>query len=126
MVTLSSAEAELTGIVKGTSEAIGLRSYAYDLGMNAEVAIHADAAAAIGICRRSGKGRVRHLAVGQLWIQAKVKSGEVKLFKVEGSRNPADILTKNVPHDLLFQHLQRLPLRWSSERAQSAPAIAAP
>ena len=30
-------------------------------------------AAAIGICRRTGIGRVRHLAVGQLWVQERLR-----------------------------------------------------
>ena len=37
--------------------------------------VHADSAAAIGIGRRSGIGRVRPLAVGQLWVQEKLREG---------------------------------------------------
>merc|ERR1712122_242366 len=76
-VTLSSGEAELAGIVKGTAEALGLRSLAADLGLTVGIQVHADSAAAIGICRRSGIGRVRHLATGQLWVQERVLSGDV-------------------------------------------------
>jgi hypothetical protein len=68
-VTLSSAEAGLYGLVKGTTEALGIQSWGLDFGLCMKVRMHADSAAAIGICRRSGIGRVRHLAVGQLWVQ---------------------------------------------------------
>ena len=68
VVVLSSAEAELGGIVKGAGEALGLQSIAADIGLKVRVKLLADASAAIGICRRSGIGKVRHLAVGQLWV----------------------------------------------------------
>ena len=70
-ITLSSGEAELAGIVKATAEALGLQSLGADLGLTIGIQVYADSAAAIGICRRSGIGRVRHLAVGQLWVQEK-------------------------------------------------------
>jgi hypothetical protein len=56
--------------------------------------VHADSAAAIGICRRSGIGRARHLAVGQLWVQEKLREGCLCLHKVGGRANPVDLLTK--------------------------------
>ena len=55
VVTLSSGEAELAGIVKGSAEGLGLKSLAEDLGIYVKVKIFADASAAIGICRRSGR-----------------------------------------------------------------------
>ena len=57
----------------------------------AALSVHADSSAAIGICRWSGIGRVRHLAVGQLWVQVHLKAGT---HKVWGERNPADLCTK--------------------------------
>ena len=69
VVALSSGEAELAGIVKGSAEGIGLQSVAADLGLDLGLKVFADSSAAIGICRRTGIGRVRHLAVGQLWVQ---------------------------------------------------------
>ena len=56
-VALSSAEAELTGLVKGASQAIGSRSVACDLGMQWEICLHSDATAAIGICKRKKPGQ---------------------------------------------------------------------
>ena len=69
VIALSSGEAELADIVKGTSEAIGVRIMAADLGADLHVPVLADSSAALGICRRTGIGRVRHLAVDQLWVQ---------------------------------------------------------
>ena len=72
-VSLSSAEAELHGISKGCSQAIGIKSIAYDLGFTFDINIFTDANASIGIVRRRGLGRVRHLNVADLWVQEKIR-----------------------------------------------------
>jgi hypothetical protein len=123
VVTLSSGEAELAGIVKGSAEALGLQSLAKDLGFEVQVRVYADSSAAIGICKRSGIGRVRHLAVGQLWVQEKVRSGEITLCKVLGTENPADLLTKHVPRDTADHLLWRIFVSREDGRAESAPQI---
>ena len=81
-----------------------------------------DASAAIGICRRAGIGRVRHLAVAQLWVQEQLRMGTVRLFKVKGEENVADILTKRFPGQTLGKLLGILPIG-ATDRAQSAPLI---
>ena len=55
-----------------------------------------DATAAIGIARRRGMGRIRHLDVTDLWVQEKFTSKAASIDKVLGTENPADILTKHV------------------------------
>jgi hypothetical protein len=72
----TSGEDELNGIVEGTAEALGLQSLGKDLCISLELSLHTDSAAAAGICRRSGIGRVLHLAVAprvntmQMWSQS--------------------------------------------------------
>jgi len=124
-VTLSSGEAELLGIVRGCSEALGARSLAGDLGMEAQISVCGDSSAAIGICRRVGIGKVRHLAVGQLWVQGLVRSGELRLHKVLGTTNPADALTKPLARPALDCHLASMHLQREAGRAASAPAATA-
>ena len=51
-VALSSGEAELTGICRGASIALGLQSLAKDLDIPLSLDFFTDATAAIGICRR--------------------------------------------------------------------------
>ena len=123
VVTLSSGEAELAGIVKGSSEALGLRSLCSDLGITTDLHVYADSSAAIGICRRSGIGRVRHLATGQLWVQERIRCKDFTLHKVLGTENPADAFTKFVPRDLLDQHMATMGLSRETGRAATAPQI---
>ena len=124
-ITLSSGEAELGGVVKAASEALGLQSVAEDLGIRLRIALCTDSSAAVGICRRAGIGRVRHLAVGQLWIQELVRDEVVDLFKVRGELNPADMLTKPLGRVMLDGHMERLLLHRMEGRAASAPAASA-
>ena len=55
-----------------------------------------DSAAALGVTRRMGCGKLRHVRVGNLWVQEKQESGEIGYRKTEGSTNPADIGTKSL------------------------------
>ena len=101
IVTLSSAEAELGGVVQGASEGLGTQAIARDLGIEVPLTLWADSSAAIGICKRSGIGRVRHLAVGQLWVQERIRDKSLDLRKVAGEANPADIGTKHLGAEVM-------------------------
>ena len=101
---------------------LGLVSVAADLGTDARRTVLADSSAAIGICRRAGIGRVRHLAVGQLWVQERVRTGDFELRKHPGSLNPADILTKPVNAELVNRHVAAAGLHWEEGRPATAPS----
>ena len=122
-VALSSGEAELSGICKGASKGIGLRSLCQDLGLPFTLTVLTDATAAIGMCRRRGLGKIRHLAVADLWVQDRIKSGDVRLEKVLGAEKPADMLTKHVEYPNMIKHLTFLGLSFEAGRAESAPTL---
>ena len=122
-IALSPGEAELSGICRGASTALGLQSLAKDLGIVLRIEILTDATAAIGICRRRGLGKIRHLHVSDLWVQDRLKTGDFKLTKVAGVDNPADILTKHVTRDILRRHMDMMGLRHEDGRATSAPTL---
>ena len=125
VVTLSSAEAELHGVVHGACEGLGVQAVAADLGMRGGLRLRADSAAAIGICNRSGIGRVRHLAVGQLWIQERIRDGTLALSKVKGEENPADVCTKHLGSKALLKCVRRVGCFFEAGRSDAAPALAA-
>ena len=122
-IALSSGEAELGGICRGASIALGLQSLALDLGIKLDLEILTDATAAIGICRRRGLGKIRHLHVSDLWVQDRLKKGDFKLTKVLGSENPADLLTKHVPRETMSKHMEFLGLIAEEGRPMSAPTL---
>ena len=121
-VSLSSGEAELPGIAYGASQALGLRSLLQDFGWPVEIRVHSDATAAIGICRRKGLGKIRHLATTDLWIQSKSRSRDITLLKTPGSENPADVLTKYVPRDTMQKALTKMGTYFWKGRPACAPA----
>ena len=122
-IALSSGEAELTGICRGTSKGIGLRSLCQDRGLKVHLNVLTDATAAIGICRRRGLGKIRDLAVADLWVQDKVRSGDITLKKCLGADNPADLMTKHLEFPTMVKHLQFLGLHPEEGRAETAPAL---
>ena len=95
-ITLSSAEAELVAAVKMSTELIGITQLAADWGHETRGTVHVDSSAAIGVVSRKGCGKLRHVRVGDPWIQEKVAEGDLNLVKVDGEWNPAGLLTKRV------------------------------
>ena len=59
--------------------------------------------------------------MGQLWVQEGLRRGDFTLFKVQGDRNPADILTKCLPREVLDRHLNKLHVHRVDGRAATAP-----
>ncbi len=55
-----------------------------------------DFVAAKAMASRSGIGRVRHPEVKTLWVQAALREGRLVLKKVQGTENPANVLTKSL------------------------------
>ena len=96
---------------------------AKDLGLTWGVRVSTDAAAAVGICRRRGLGKIRHLATADLWVQDRLKKKDFSLVRIPGVSNPSDILTKHVDRTILDKHLATLNLRYEDGRAVSAPSI---
>ena len=120
-ISLSSGEAELHGIAMGCAQGLGMQSLCTDLGWSLKLRVLSDATAAIGIARRKGLGRIRHLDCTDLWIQDQVRSGRIGLDKVLGAHNPADILTKYVDKKALDMALPKLNLHPTKGRPASAP-----
>ena len=121
ILALSSGEAELMAVVKGTTEALGLQALFSDLGMEKKIAVRSDATAAIGIVSRIGLGKVRHLSVSDLWIQQAARQGRVEYTKIPGEINPADMFTKAVDEKTMKRHSERIGQISLAGRARGAP-----
>ena len=92
-------------------------------GIEADLVIKSDAVAAIGMVKRQGLGRIRHLAVADLWIQQKAKEGVVHYKKLDGSKNTSDILTKPVEAEIMGRHMTSLGFEFRSGRNPLTPAF---
>ena len=88
--------------------------------------MESDATAAIGMCRRLGLGKVRHLATADLWIQQRVRMGQITLKKLPGEINPSDLLTKHLSRDDIERLMGLMLVIPLPGRAASAPLRTAP
>ena len=74
-LALSSGEADLHGITAGAAQVSGVQTMLRNLVFAVKTKVHSDAAAAIGIARGKGMGRIGHLDVSDRWVQDKVRRG---------------------------------------------------
>ena len=65
-------------------------------GYSVHVSRLVDSAAACGICRRQGVGKIRHLAAKTLWLQKMANKAALTIDTVAGTENKADFGTKNL------------------------------
>jgi hypothetical protein len=93
-VALSVGEAEFYAGIKGAAEGIGCCNLLRDLGMEVRVMLWTDSNTAKSMSSRTGMGKTRHIDTRYYWIQEVVRKGVVRIMKVEGEKNPSDILTK--------------------------------
>ena len=118
-ITLSSGEAELIAAVKTCTEVIGITQLARDWGEEWQGEILVDSSAAIGIVHRKGNGKLRHVRVGMLWIQEQVEEGEIKVKKVKGDDNPADLFTKNLAEAKVAKFMDMIGELYVEGRAEA-------
>ena len=119
----SSGEAEYYAGVKAASVALGVVGFAHDLGSTLECHLGLDSTAAIGLMRRSGLGKSRHVALPLLWLQNAVRKGRVHVFKEKGTSNIADAGTKYLAGPRLWELM--LAMGFVSSRGHSDIAFKA-
>jgi hypothetical protein len=117
-VALSSGEAELAALVKCSSEGLGMLQMAYDWGLELALEVYVDSSAALGVVGRKGAGKLRHVRVGQLWVQEKAADGEIHYRKIKGTENPADVLTKSMNGADIHRYLTMLGIESRGGRAE--------
>ena len=114
-------EAELASLVRASAESLGLQSLLGDYGFKVNIVVQSDASAAIGMVKREGLGKVRHLAVADLWVQQKQRTGAITYRKCAGKKNPSDMLTKGLSSDDIMRYLADLNIIPIKGRSSLAP-----
>ena len=79
-IALSSGEAEVVGVTKASAIALGFKSLPKDFGQDMKGRVWTDSSAAIGICKRQGLGKLRHLDTQMLWVQQRVRNNDLDLL----------------------------------------------
>lgn len=93
VIALSTGEAELHALNTTAAQSLGLQSLLMDLGVDISVRLHTDATTGRAIATRRGLGKVRHIAVNELWLQEQVAKRKVSIDKIKNKLNLADLLT---------------------------------
>ena len=96
VIALSTGESEFYGMLKGSSQAIGLRSLFADIGIEIGIRLCTDSSAGKALAEKKGLGRAKHLHTQYLWLQDRVASKDLKVFKICTDVNRADIFTKHL------------------------------
>ena len=123
IIAKSSGESELCGVIKGSSEGLGLIALAKDFGVDISTRVHVDATAAKGMVERRGIFRVRHIEVDNLWIQEMEARRMRPIGKVDGGENPADLMTKNVGIEFAKKHMKKMGIRFADGRSDAAAKL---
>ena len=125
-VALSSAEAEFYAMVDAVLKAKWMAVVAKELGfkaMEGKLVLGTDSSAAKSFVSRRGLGRMRHIEVRDLWLQKEVMKGLVKVVKIPGDDNPADLMTKYLDLKSIDAHIGTLGAAFLEGRAAIASAI---
>ena len=81
------------------------------MGRTINIDVETGSTAAIGMCSRTGVEKTRHIQVRWLWIQDAIRDKVVRLRKVKGTDNEADMGTKGIEGPTHQRLLQKLPLK---------------
>ena len=95
--SLSVAEAELRALKEATQEAMWLKYYLYELNFTIEgpIPIHEDNQAVVNLVDTlKSCSRTRHLNKIRMFIINQMAKRRIKVKKIAGENNVADILTK--------------------------------
>ena len=78
-----------------------------------------------GIATRIGSGKLRHLAIRDLWVQEKVRAGELKLGKVKSEDNTSDLGTKHLDLQRVLKLVEMTGLKFGEVKRAGTRGLAA-
>ena len=124
VIALSTGEAEMYAINKTAASGMGGNSILHDLGVNLDLRVFTDATTGKSLVTRRGLGKVRHIAVNELWLQSHVQAKSVTIVKIKNKFNPSDILTKHLTRAEIQMIMEHMEHRYEEGRAKAAPKLA--
>ena len=113
-IAMSSAEAEYYALIEGSVRGMGLQSMMREMGLAKGLVLRTDSSAAKSYLSQRGLGRMRHIDVKDLWLQEAVCRGRIRMEKVSGKENPADIFTKFLNAQELTERCCRMNIEIAS------------
>jgi ATP-binding cassette subfamily B (MDR/TAP) protein 1 len=111
-ISQSTTEAEYVAVAEATKEAIWLQRLVTEIGLvHDPVHLHCDSQSALHLAvNQVMDSRVKHIDVRYHFLREVVADMQIKLVKIDGKLNPADIFTKVVPLVSFARHRTRLQI----------------
>ena len=103
IVALSTTEAEYVAITEASKEMIWLQRLMEELGKEQGCnTLWSDSQSAVHLARNPAfHARTKHIQLRYHFIRSALDEEQLKLEKIDGAKNPADMLTKAVSRDKL-------------------------
>ena len=76
-----------------------------------------------GLALRSGSGAIKHIVTKYFWLLQKTKNQELRIEKICGTVNPADLMTKHLDGKFLMRLCELLNIKHLGGRPSSAPKL---
>ena len=110
-------------MVRAGASALGTRAMYSDLGIELNIDLCTDASGAKGIAQRRGLGKLRHAEVHILWLQQHVVRNVFRIHKIDGKKNPADLLMKYLDQASMQALMRRYRYIVQTGRAAACPQV---
>ena len=103
IVALSSTEAEYVAATEASKEYIWIKTLMNELGFNrVDCRLSSDSQSAFHLAKNSTfHSRTKHIQLRYHFIRSLLEEGQLKLEKIDGKKNPVDMLTKAVEEQTL-------------------------
>ena len=100
---------------------MGGQSILKDPGVILELRVFTDATTGKSLVTRRGLGKVRHIAVNELWLQSHVQAKTVTMVKIKKKFTPSDMMTKYLTKMEMQQIMEHIEHRYEEGRSAAAP-----
>ena len=110
VVSLSTAESEFYGIVRGAASGIQLREAFMQFGFSVRLRVLSHSSAARAATARTGIGRVQHVEARYLWVQDRVRKKQFSVGSIDTSHKTPDLGTKFNCGERLKELVRMMPI----------------
>lgn len=81
-----------------------------EIGLVLEGIVETDSSAGLGMSSKVGLQKTKHIVTKYLRIKQAVRQQRLKMRKIDGASNPADLPTKHVDYNTMMKHMRALGL----------------
>ncbi len=79
-----------------------------------------DMGVSVSLHSRTGLGKTRHIAV-VLWVQERVKQGDLHLHQIRGDVSPADLMITHGSRDIMITQMNTFNFSFEGGRSAFKP-----